>query len=197
MKSRYSHPSSSLYLLYRVCMSIVSLIDILWLKKTTLSFAVSRSIGFCILTLILNFMISCNSPMLMSSLTWNLKKNLPTFRYVSITWVLIDSITTASMDGCLKRKFSNSTLRWAVKEKELNIIAMLLTERKQLFVVVNTFTWFISLVDLRTNNVLLSVIWIWICRPRIEMENLLRLQFRLYLLGGSVPITVRSIILLV
>ena len=80
-----------------------------WLKKMSFSFEVRRLSGSVILTLILNLMISHSSPMVMSSEMWKRKKNLPSSFWSSITYVLMDSITTASIYGCLKRKFSYST----------------------------------------------------------------------------------------
>lgn len=125
-------------------MSITSLTLIRWLKKIILSFAVSRDNGSEILTFILNLIISHSSPIVMSSEMWNLKKNFPSSFCLSITYVLIDSITTASIDGCLKRKFSNSTFLWAVKFKinwlrKIDWYIYLLTEREEFFVVIDSF----------------------------------------------------------
>ena len=130
-----------------------SLTLIRWLKKITFSFWVSLLSGSVILTLILNLMISLSSPIDMSSEMWKRKKNLPRRRWLSITYVLIDSMTTASICGCLKRKFSNSTLRWAVKgnrnthrlSKER--VKIRLTKWEKLLVMVDSFARVCCLLD--------------------------------------------------
>ena len=91
---------------------------------------------FKILALILNFMISESSPIVKSSDTWNLKKNFPIKRWLSITFVLIDSITTASRDGCLNLKFSYSTFRYT----NTILSTKILTEREKLFEMIYSFS---------------------------------------------------------
>ena len=84
---------------------------------------------------------------------WKRKKNLPRRRWLSITYVLMDSMTTASICGCLKRKFSNSTFRWAVQgngnAQRLSKarVKIRLTKWEKLLVVVNSFARVCCLPD--------------------------------------------------
>ena len=98
-------------------------------------------------------MISLSSPIDMSSEMWKRKKNLPRRRWLSITYVLMDSMTTASICGCLKRKFSNSTFRWAVHGKGnaqrliKEIVKIGLTKGEELLIVIDSFARVCGLPD--------------------------------------------------
>lgn len=137
---------------------MLSATEIRWLKNTTLSFRPNLAIGSRIFAFILNFIISQSSPICKSSLTWNRKKNFPTSRCLSITLLLMLSMTTPSKVGCLNRKFSYSTFRYA------GIIryVVALTKREEFLVMVDTLTGGVWAATLRLSWNKRSSVGLWL-----------------------------------